>query len=79
MDGKIGEKLLKVSDRLIELARIRPGHSLLDIATGIGEPANSTAKIGGKNGHVTATDISTEMLAIAEQRARSLGLYDIFT
>ena len=46
------------------------------MATGIGEPAISPAKIVGKHGHVTATDISTEMLAIAEERARSLGLHD---
>jgi enediyne biosynthesis protein CalE5 len=51
----------------------------LDMTTGIGEPAISTAKIVDKNGHVTATDISTEMLAIAEERARSPGLNDIFT
>ena len=77
MDGKSGGKLLKVSDRLIELAGIRPGHRVLHIATGIGEPAISTAKIVGKNGYVTATDISTEMLAIAEERARCLGLHGI--
>jgi ubiquinone/menaquinone biosynthesis C-methylase UbiE len=35
----------QVSDRLIELAAIRPGHRVLDIATGIGEPAISAAKI----------------------------------
>jgi len=52
---------------------------VLNIATGIGEPAISTAKICGKNGHVTATDTSTEMLAIAEERARSPALNDIFT
>ena len=45
MDGKSGGKILKVRDRLIELAGIRPGHRVLDIATGIGEPAISTAKI----------------------------------
>jgi len=79
MDGKSGGKILKVRDRLIELAGIRPGHRVLDIATGIGEPAISTAKIVSKNGHVTSTDTSTEMLAIPEERARSLGLTDIFT
>ena len=52
---------------------------VLDIATGIGEPAISTAKIVAKNGHVTVTDIYTEMLASAEERARSPGLNDIFT
>ena len=66
-----------VSDRLIELAGIRPGNRVLDIATGIGEPAVSAAKVVGKGGHVTATDMSTEMLAIAEERSRSLGLDDI--
>lgn len=66
-----------VSDRLIELAGIRPGNRLLDIATGIGEPAVSAAKVVGKGGHVTATDMSTEMLTIAEERSRSLGLDDI--
>lgn len=67
----------QVSDRLIELAEIRPGQRILDVATGIGEPAISAAKVVGKDGHVTATDISTEMLAIGEERARSLGLHDI--
>ena len=47
----------QVSDRLIELAGIRPGHRVLDIATGIGEPAISAEKIVGKDEHVTATDI----------------------
>ena len=37
-----------VSDRLIELAGIRPGNRVLDIATGIGEPAISAAKVVGK-------------------------------
>jgi ubiquinone/menaquinone biosynthesis C-methylase UbiE len=64
----------KVSDRLIELANVESGDKVLDVATGIGEPAISAAKIVGKSGRVTATDISSEMLAIAEERARSLSL-----
>lgn len=67
----------KVSDRLIELANVKSGHKVLDVATGIGEPAISAAKIVGKSGHVTATDISSEMLEIAEERARSLSLNEI--
>ena len=34
----------KVSRRLIELAEIKPGSRVLDIATGIGEPAITAAK-----------------------------------
>jgi ubiquinone/menaquinone biosynthesis C-methylase UbiE len=81
----------KVNDRLIELAEIKPGQKVLDIATGIGEPAvtaarklvglsGSISKINDneKNtGHVLATDISSEMLTIAKQRAAALGLQDV--
>ena len=67
----------KVSDRLIELANIESGDKVLDVATGIGEPAISAAKIVGNSGRVTATDISSEMLAIAEVRARSMGLHKV--
>lgn len=67
----------KVSDKLVELAEIREGQRILDIASGIGEPAITAGKIVGQKGHVTATDLSSEMLAIGEERARSLGLQDI--
>jgi ubiquinone/menaquinone biosynthesis C-methylase UbiE len=80
----------KVSDRLIELAEIKPGQKVLDIATGIGEPAvtvarklvglsGSISKINDNQniGHVLAIDISPEMLTIAKQRAAALGLQDV--
>ena len=66
----------EVSDKLVELAEIKAGQRVLDIATGIGEPAITAGKIVGQKGHVTATDISAEMLSIGEQRARSLGIQD---
>ncbi len=34
----------KVSDRLVELAEIKPDQKVLDIATGIGEPAAIAAR-----------------------------------
>ena len=67
----------KVSDRLIELAEIKPGQKVLDLATGIGEPAITAARIVGKMGQVTATDISANMLSLAKQRAMSLGMQDV--
>ncbi|MGI0042649.1 MAG: class I SAM-dependent methyltransferase, partial [Nitrososphaeraceae archaeon] len=57
----------KVSRRLIELAEIKPGSKVLDIATGIGEPAITAAKKVGNGGQVLATDISPQMLSIAKQ------------
>jgi ubiquinone/menaquinone biosynthesis C-methylase UbiE len=64
----------KVSDKLVELAEIKPGDKVLDIATGIGEPAVTAAKKVMPDGKVIATDISPKMLAIAKTRAKSLGL-----
>lgn len=46
----------------------------MDIATGIGEPAVTVAKVVGSKSHILAVDISPQMLAIARQRAASLGL-----
>jgi ubiquinone/menaquinone biosynthesis C-methylase UbiE len=48
----------KVSDKLFGLAAIKPRQKVLDIATGIGEPAVTAARTVGDKGHVTATDIS---------------------
>jgi ubiquinone/menaquinone biosynthesis C-methylase UbiE/post-segregation antitoxin (ccd killing protein) len=67
----------KLSQRLIELAEIKRGQRVLDIATGIGEPSITAAKVVGTGGHVLATDISRQMLAIAKERATLLRLQDI--
>lgn len=67
----------KVSKRLIELAAIREGSRVLDVATGIGEPSITAAQQVGNSGHILAIDISSQMLSIAKQRAASLGLKDI--
>jgi ubiquinone/menaquinone biosynthesis C-methylase UbiE len=58
----------KVSRRLVELAEIKPGSRVLDIATGMGEPALTAANWVGKSGHVLATDISSQMLSFAKQQ-----------
>lgn len=66
-----------VSDRLVRLAEITPGQRVLDIATGIGEPALSAAGRVGSAGRVVATDISKQMLDIARIRASTSGLTNI--
>ena len=66
----------EVSKRLVELAEIKPGSKVLDIATGIGEPALTAAKQVGNTGHILAIDISPQMLSFAKERAISLGLQE---
>jgi enediyne biosynthesis protein CalE5 len=72
------ERTMKVvSDRLVELARVQEGQRVLDIATGIGEPAVTAARRVGPAGRVVATDISPHMLEIASERVAAEGLSNI--
>jgi SAM-dependent methyltransferase len=66
-----------LSDRLVDLAGLRSGSKVLDVATGIGEPAVTAARHVQPNGKVLATDISPEMLAIGRERAKKLGLQHV--
>ena len=63
-----------VSERLVELAGVRPGSRVLDIAAGYGEPALTAARRVGAEGRVVATDISAEMLAFGRERAAAAGV-----
>ena len=67
----------KVSDKLVELAGVKSGQRVLDIATGIGEPALTACRKVGDSGYLLVTDISPEMLAIGRERARYAGLNNI--
>ena len=66
-----------VSNRLVELARIKPGDRVLDIATGTGEPAITAARAVGANGRVIGLDHSPGMLEVARRRASALGLNNV--
>jgi enediyne biosynthesis protein CalE5 len=79
VEGNINkdEGAQKVSLRLLELAEVRPGHTILDIATGYGEPAVSAAQCVGGQGYVLAIDSSPHMLEIAKERSTALGFQNI--
>ena len=65
---------LAVSRRLVELAGIGPGDSVLDLAAGYGEPGLTAARAAGPGGRVVCADISAPMLALARERAEAAGL-----
>ena len=67
----------RVSERLVELARVASGDRVLDVATGYGEPALTAAKRVGPEGEVVATDIAAEMLAFGRERAAEAGLENV--
>ncbi len=66
-----------VNDRLVELADVRAGNRVLDIATGSGEPALTAARAVGPSGRVVAVDMSPGMLAIARERIDAAGLTNV--
>jgi ubiquinone/menaquinone biosynthesis C-methylase UbiE len=60
--------------RLVELVQPQPDWQALDIATAAGHTAFTFAP---HVAHVWATDITLEMLALAEQRAAELDLHNV--
>jgi SAM-dependent methyltransferase len=68
-----------VTDALVEYAQPRPGMRVLDLASGTGEPAITLAMRVGAQGHVTALDLSADLLAIANERAQARGLNNFVT
>lgn len=63
----------EVTRQLLAMAELQPGDRVLDVATGIGEPALSAAIEVGPRGRVVAVDQSSAMLDIARARARQAG------
>jgi SAM-dependent methyltransferase len=68
-----------VTQALIDCASPKPGMKVLDLASGTGEPAIGLASLTGSEGHVTALDLSAELLIIAQQRARQRRLNNFST
>jgi enediyne biosynthesis protein CalE5 len=73
----IYETTAPVSERLVEMAGIKPGDRVLDVAAGAGEPALTAARVAGPDGQVIATDISPEMLGHGRERAARAGIDNI--
>jgi len=69
----------EATQALVDFADPRPGMQILDLASGTGEPAISLASAVGPGGHVTALDLSQDLLDIANRRARQRGLTNFRT
>jgi len=59
--------------RAAELAEIKPGERVLDVATGTGDLAFELARRVGPTGTVIGVDFSEPMLAIARKKAAAAG------
>ncbi len=63
--------------QLVELAQLKNGHSVLDLATGTGIVAVVAARAVGATGKVIGVDISPGMLDQARKKIRAEGLQKI--
>src|SRR4051794_37475494 len=63
-----------VSEKLVEMAGVKEGDRVLDVAAGYGEPSLTAARKVGPEGSVVATDISSEMLGFGRERAAANGI-----
>lgn len=66
-----------VSARMVELARVGPGQSVLDVASGSGEPALTAARRVAPGGRVVGTDLVEPMLVNARAHAAEAGLTNV--
>jgi ubiquinone/menaquinone biosynthesis C-methylase UbiE len=67
------------TDTLIDMAGIRPGMRVLDLACGAGSQTIHTAKRVGLSGSVVACDISATMLNHVRQSAAAASLQNVET
>src|SRR3712207_898792 len=66
-----------VSERMLDLARLRPGMRVLDVASGMGEPSLRAAQRVGPSGFVLGTDLVDGMLEVARETVHAQGLSNI--
>src|ERR1700731_132998 len=73
----IRQMFTPITQALVEDGEIESQHSVLDIATGPGEPALSVAAMAGTNGKVFGVDPIPEMVTAARRAAERLGLKNV--
>ena len=76
-DGVESRLTAPLSERMLDLAGIRAGMRVLDLATGPGEPALRAARRVGPDGVVVGVELANGVLEIAREKARLSGLSNL--
>ena len=66
-------------EMMLDLANLRAGSRVLDVAAGTGEQTIRAAQRVGPSGYVLATDVSASMLNLAAEAIRDAGLSNVET
>lgn len=72
-----GGRRSRVYRRIVGLAGVRPGHSVLDVGSSSGYLAKKLAAAAGPAGHVTGVDPSQAAIAYARRRAPSTVTFSV--
>jgi SAM-dependent methyltransferase len=67
------------TDRMLDLAGVTAGSSVIDVAAGAGGQSIAAALRAGTSGRVLATDLSPEILRYAAQAAADAGVENVST
>src|SRR5262249_2451513 len=71
--------LRPITDRMLDLAGICPGHRVLDVAAGTGGQTLMAGRRGGPDGFVLGTDIANRTLPYLDEAARNEGFTNVQT
>lgn len=71
--------LRQATDAMLDMARVGPGASVLDVAAGAGDQTLDIAQRVGPQGRALATDLSPAILALAQKNAHQAGLRNVQT
>ena len=73
----LGRWLGAATELMLDIARVRPGDHVLDVAAGAGEQTLRAARRVGPGGRVLATDIAPRILELAAGAASRAGLANV--
>jgi ubiquinone/menaquinone biosynthesis C-methylase UbiE len=74
---QLREATAAVSQGMVDAIDPQPGQRVLELAAGPGETGFIAAQRLGPEGRLISTDQSSEMVAVAQRRARALGLENV--
>ena len=77
--AQIREWLQPATEAMLEMAGVRRGARVLDVAAGAGDQTLDIAQRGGRDGYVLATDLSASILEFAKANARRAGYANVGT
>jgi len=71
------KNLLPVHQVIFEIAQLKSAERVFEMACGSGFATHEAASLIGATGHILATDISAEMIAILQNQSATMGLENI--